>query len=185
VPEQATLRADERTCDRHLTDPSWQLSVLVLPLAPACRIHGPDRWEEFCMTIEWTRGGFAAPEWFDLTLHWTAIIIEGGGVAVIALGVLSATIVAIRQMIRDGIWAEAYLVFRVSLGRSLILGLEFLVAADIIGTVAVKPTIQNLATLGLIVLIRSFLSFVLEVEITGSWPWQKSSPKERIPETLP
>jgi uncharacterized membrane protein len=137
------------------------------------------------MTTEWTRGGFVAPEWFDFALHWIALIIEGAGVVIIALGVLSATIVATRQIIREGNWPEAYLVFRVSLGRSLILGLEFLVAADIIGTVAVQPTMQNLATLGLIVLIRSFLSFVLEVEITGSWPWQKSSPKERIPETLP
>jgi uncharacterized membrane protein len=65
------------------------------------------------------------------------------------------------------------------------LGIEFLVAADIIGTVAVQPTLENLTTLGLIVLIRSFLSFTLDVEITGSWPWQKSSPRERIPESMP
>jgi uncharacterized membrane protein len=65
------------------------------------------------------------------------------------------------------------------------LGVEFRVAADIIGTIAVQPALQNLTALGLIVLIRSVLSFTLEVEITGSWPWQKSSPRARIPESVP
>ena len=59
------------------------------------------------------------------------------------------------------------------LGRSILLGLEFLVAADIIHTVAVDPTLQSLSVLAGIVLIRTFLSFSLEVEIEGRWPWQK------------
>ena len=63
--------------------------------------------------------------------------------------------------------------FRSSLGRSILLGLEFLVAADIINTVAVEPTISSLLVLAGIVLIRTFLSFSLEVEIDGRWPWQK------------
>lgn len=137
------------------------------------------------MKSEWTRGSFVSPEWFDFLLHWTALIIEAAGVAVIAIGFLAAFMIAIRHAIHRQKWTEIYVGFRVSLGRSLILGLEFLVAADIIGTVAVRPTLQNLATLGLIVLIRSFLSFVLDVEITGSWPWQKTSPKEKIPENVP
>lgn len=137
------------------------------------------------MKSEWTRGSFVSPEWFDFLLHWTALIIEAAGVAVIAIGFLAAFMIAIRHAIHRQKRTEIYVGFRVSLGRSLILGLEFLVAADIIGTVAVRPTLQNLATLGLIVLIRSFLSFVLDVEITGSWPWQKTSPKEKIPESVP
>ena len=65
--------------------------------------------------------------------------------------------------------------FRSSLGRSILLGLEFLVAADIINTVAIEPTLQSLLILAGIVLIRTFLSFSLEVEIDGRWPWQKGS----------
>ncbi|HWT29829.1 MAG TPA: DUF1622 domain-containing protein, partial [Propylenella sp.] len=71
-------------------------------------------------------------------------------------------------------WDEAYHAFRTSLARGILLGLEFLVAADIIGTVAVEPTLQNLAVLGLIVLIRTFLSFSLQLEIEGRWPWQRA-----------
>ena len=67
--------------------------------------------------------------------------------------------------------------FRSNLGRSILLGLEFLVAADIINTVAVEPTIQSLIVLAGIVLIRTFLSFSLEVEIEGRWPWQKKRPE--------
>jgi uncharacterized membrane protein len=55
-----------------------------------------------------------------------------------------------------------------------LLGLEFLVAGDIIGTVAVEPTFKSLGVLGLIVIIRTFLSFSLEVEINGRWPWQNA-----------
>jgi len=70
---------------------------------------------------------------------------------------------------------EAYRIVRTVFGRSILLGLEFLVAADIIRTVAVQPSLQNVAVLGLIVLIRTFLSFSLEVEIDGRWPWQPAS----------
>jgi uncharacterized membrane protein len=67
---------------------------------------------------------------------------------------------------------EVYRIVRTVFGRSILLGLEFLVAADIIRTVAVQPSLENVAVLGLIVLIRTFLSFSLEVEIDGRWPWQ-------------
>lgn len=63
--------------------------------------------------------------------------------------------------------------FRRRLGRSILTGLELLVAADIIRTVAIEPTLESVLVLGLIVLIRTFLSFSLEVEIEGRWPWQK------------
>lgn len=66
-----------------------------------------------------------------------------------------------------------YRSYRQSLGRSILLGLELLVAADIIRTVAVTPTFESVGVLAIIVLIRTFLSFSLELEITGRWPWQK------------
>jgi len=66
-----------------------------------------------------------------------------------------------------------YRAYRQLLGRSILLGLELLVAADIIRTVAVTPTFESVGVLAIIVLIRTFLSFSLELEITGRWPWQK------------
>jgi uncharacterized membrane protein len=66
-------------------------------------------------------------------------------------------------------------VVRTVFGRSILLGLEFLVAADIIRTVAVEPSLENVAVLGLIVLIRTLLSFSLEVEIDGTWPWRRAA----------
>lgn len=67
---------------------------------------------------------------------------------------------------------------RIRLGRTLLLGLEILVAADVVRTVALDTTLESISTLALLVLIRTFLSWALEVEIEGHWPWQ--SPKERI-----
>ena len=68
--------------------------------------------------------------------------------------------------------ADAYKRFKDKIGKALLLGLEFLVAADIIRTVALSPTLQNIAVLGVLVLIRTFLSWSLVVEIEGRWPWQ-------------
>ena len=66
---------------------------------------------------------------------------------------------------------QAYRIFRRQLGRSIILGLEFLIAGDIIRTVIVADTLANVAVLGLIILIRTFLSFTLHLEVEGHWPW--------------
>ena len=96
--------------------------------------------------------------------------IDGVGVAVIAVGALISAAGAIPRL-RTG---SAYRAFREQLGRSILLGLEFLVAADIIRTVAVSPDARSVAVLGGIVLIRTFLSFSLQLEVTGYWPWQKS-----------
>ena len=99
--------------------------------------------------------------------------IDAIGVAVIAGGALLAvfmTIGRIRQ--EDG---GAYEFFRRRLGRAILLGLEFLVAADIIRTVAVTPSRESVAVLGGIVLIRTFLSFSLQLEVTGALPWQQRS----------
>jgi uncharacterized membrane protein len=96
--------------------------------------------------------------------------IDGVGVAVIAVGALISAAGAIPRL-KTG---SAYRAFREQLGRSILLGLEFLVAADIIRTVAVTPDARSVAVLGGIVLIRTFLSFSLQLEVTGYWPWQKS-----------
>lgn len=72
---------------------------------------------------------------------------------------------------------------RTVFARTILLGLEFLVAADIIRTVAVQPSLENVAVLGLIVLIRTFLSFSLEVELDGRWPWARASGAEAAGET--
>jgi uncharacterized membrane protein len=97
--------------------------------------------------------------------------IDAGGVAIVVVGVLVATIRALRMLLQRQ--AGAYESYRRLLGRSILLGLEFLVAADIIRTVAVTPTFRSVGVLAVIVLIRTFLSFSLELEITGRWPWQK------------
>jgi uncharacterized membrane protein len=98
-------------------------------------------------------------------------VLDGTGVAIIAIGTVLAVGMALGRLIRKS--TETYRILREQLGRSILLGLEFLVAADIIRTVAITPDAQSVAVLGGIVLIRTFLSFSLELEITGRWPWQK------------
>ncbi len=93
------------------------------------------------------------------------------GVAVIAGGALLAVVVTVGRMRQENGEADEF--FRRRLGRAILLGLEFLVAADIIRTVAVTPTAESIAVLGGIVLIRTFLSFSLQLEVTGAWPWQQ------------
>jgi uncharacterized membrane protein len=98
-------------------------------------------------------------------------VIDAIGVAAIVIGSVAAAAIAIRRgLARQG---DAYRVFRERLGRAILLGLELLVAADIIRTVAATPTLKSVAILGGIVLIRTFLSFSLQVEITGDWPWRR------------
>ena len=110
----------------------------------------------------------------DRWLHWTAGGIEAVGVAVIVLGAVAASLHALWRLLNAGASTGLYDAYRANLGRAILLGLELLVAADIIGTVAVDPTLQNLGVLALIVAIRTFLSFSLEVEIQGRWPWQQA-----------
>jgi uncharacterized membrane protein len=103
----------------------------------------------------------------------TGSTIDAIGVAVIAGGGLLALALTVGRMRRED--GGAYDFFRRRLGRAILLGLEFLVAADIIRTVAVTPTGESVAVLGGIVLIRTFLSFSLQLEMTGAWPWQQRS----------
>lgn len=105
-------------------------------------------------------------------------VIDAAGVAVIALGALISAAGVISRL-KTG---QAYRAFRQQLGRSILLGLELLVAADIIRTVAVTPDARSVAVLAGIVLIRTFLSFSLELEITGYWPWQKNRQPPATPD---
>lgn len=114
-------------------------------------------------------------------LHWTTRAIEITGTAVIVFGIVTAALMFFGAMRRGRPLALAFKDCRASLGMSILLGLEFLVAADIINTVAIEPTLQSLAVLAGIVLIRTFLSFSLEVEIAGRWPWQQVRASEPDP----
>ena len=98
-------------------------------------------------------------------------VIEAFGIGVIVLGAVAATAI-FAWNVREG-FGGAYRCYREHLGYAILLGLEFLVAADIIGTVAIEPSFGNLGVLAIIVAIRTFLSFTLELEITGRWPWQQ------------
>ena len=117
----------------------------------------------------------------DLThlMEPVATALELFGVAVIVLSVLLSTAGYVRDLLTADRKKEAYDHYRANLGRGILLGLELLVAADIIGTVAVTPSMDNLTVLGLIVLIRTFLSFALEVEIEGRWPWRRAEAEVR------
>ncbi len=103
------------------------------------------------------------------------MVIDGAGVFAIILGLVVATVrfVISRHRVKD-----PYRTFRRDLGRGILLGLEFLVAADIIRTVAVTPTLNGVLVLALIVLIRTFLSMALEVELEGRLPWKTATPAE-------
>jgi len=98
-------------------------------------------------------------------------VMDALGVGVVSVGVLWGLIFFIKNLATQT--ADlAYKVFRVQIVRSLILGLEVLVAGDVIRTVAISPTLTSVAVLGAIVMIRCFLSWSLTLEIDGRWPWQ-------------
>ena len=94
--------------------------------------------------------------------------------AVLVLGLLLAGAICARSWQRTRSGQAAYRALRQSFGGVLLLGLEILVAGDLIRTVAVAPTLDNVVVLGLIVLIRTFLSFSLEIEIEGVPPWRRA-----------
>lgn len=112
---------------------------------------------------------------FDAVAQAIAVGIEIVGVGIIVLGAVVSSVVFLRDVRRPpGGFQAAYQDYRGNLGRAILLGLEFLVAGDIVGTVVVDPTFESLGVLGLIVLIRTGLSFALEVEIHGHWPWRQA-----------
>jgi uncharacterized membrane protein len=108
--------------------------------------------------------------------EWSALGIEVLAVAVIVAGVVvvaikRGTVRYIFHLDEQGALAS----YQQQLGKPLVLGLELLVAADVIRTVALEPTVANVAVLGLLVLVRTVLSWSLEVEIKGRWPWQSEA----------
>ncbi|WP_225204508.1 DUF1622 domain-containing protein [Novosphingobium huizhouense] len=117
-----------------------------------------------------------------MTTHladWVRLLtraVEFTGTGIIAIGAFGALALFLLRMAKGGTGRDRLVAdFRSGLGRSILLGLEFLVAADIINTVAIEPTLASLAVLAGIVLIRTFLSFSLEVEIEGRWPWRRGA----------
>jgi uncharacterized membrane protein len=99
-------------------------------------------------------------------------VIDFAGVVIIAAGALMGVILCARDLFRQERAVYAYRHLRTFLGRSLLLGLEFLVAGDIIKTVAIEPTFDSVIVLAIIVLVRTVLSLSIDVEIDGRWPWQ-------------
>jgi uncharacterized membrane protein len=100
---------------------------------------------------------------------------EALAAGILVVGVIWSFVLAAMAARRFGWSARAYLALRQSFGGTLLLGVEVLVAADLIRTVAVAPTLDNVLVLGLIVVIRTFLSFSLETEIEGVAPWRRAA----------
>lgn len=114
----------------------------------------------------------------DLILNlarYVALGLELLGVAVILAASLAAMAGFLRQGARSGNWGSAYDRCRANLGRGILLGLELLVGADIIATVTAPITVESVGLLAGVVAIRTFLSFALETEIEGDWPWRRRS----------
>ena len=112
---------------------------------------------------------------FNEAVEVVGKVIDAAGVTAIVLGSLATAVRAVGRLRSHE--PNNYRRFRQQLGRSILLGLELLVAADIIRTVAVTPTLTSVAVLAGIVVIRTSLSFSLELEITGRWPWQNQPPE--------
>lgn len=108
---------------------------------------------------------------FSEIISISGYAIEAVGVLVVVIGSVFSSVTYLRTVhqLPEGI---AYRAYRRQLGRSIILGLEFLIAGDIIRTVIVADTLENVAILGLIIVIRTLLSVTLYLEVEGRWPWQ-------------
>ena len=131
---------------------------------------------------------------FHVVMDNASKVVDGVGVGIIIIGLFASSVMFLvdewkqwRRVPGQTRIDEPFKFYRQSLGRSILIGLEFLIAGDIIRTVAVSPTFYNLGTLAILVVIRSFLSWGLSMEIEGRWPWQaprqaaapaKTAPKE-------
>jgi len=113
----------------------------------------------------------AAMEYFRHIMEIVGTSVDGVGVFIVAGGMLVATARLVVHRAHDS--GNYYSLYRQDVGRAILLGLEFLIAGDIIRTVVVAPTLQNVIVLGMIVLIRTFLSLSLQLEIEGKLPWRR------------
>ena len=103
----------------------------------------------------------------------TGRTLDAVGVGAVVVG---TAIASVRFAARPKVWgSDRYRTYRQNLGRAILLGLEFLIACDIIRTVGVAPTLENVFILALIVVIRTFLSMALQLEVEGRWPWQRTA----------
>lgn len=107
-------------------------------------------------------------------------LVDGPGVLAILIGLTFSTVRFVRPYFIGQDLEGVYRRYRQGVGSAILIGLELLVAGDIIRTVAVSPTLEKVAVLGIIVLIRTFLSISLQVELEGKWPWQKKSAPEKL-----
>jgi len=113
--------------------------------------------------------------WFDdeqfrAFAELTVTVLEGLGIALLVLGVATALVLGAIDVVRRE--PDAFGHLRRRLGKAILLSLEVLIAGDIVRTVAVDPSVESVGVLAFIVLVRTALSFVLELEISGRWPWQ-------------
>lgn len=118
---------------------------------------------------------------FSSVVERVGLCVDAAGVVVIIIGLTISTVRYVARSRQSS--GDPYRAYRQNLGRTILLGLELLVAGDIIRTVAVAPTLSNVVVLGLIVLIRTFLSMSIQLELEGRWPWQaKEQPPRRVEE---
>jgi uncharacterized membrane protein len=115
---------------------------------------------------------------YEQTISDVVKVVEAVGAGIMIAGGLGAFVAFIRRSMRRS-RTDAYERLRRDLGRSILLGLEVLIIADIVRTIIVDPTLESVAVLGMIVVIRIVLSFALEVEIEGVWPWRRKTSRSR------
>lgn len=108
-------------------------------------------------------------------IEWSGTAFEVAGVAILIAGALISLAQFAVRLLQRKQGTRAYRALREGLGRAILLGLEFLVAADIVRSVALEPTFQSVGVLGLLVFVRTFLSWSLEVEVAGEWPWRRAA----------
>ena len=111
----------------------------------------------------------SVPAW----IHEAAVIVDILAVAIIAVGILAALGRFLQRSVVQRAPGDHYHTLKVTLATTLLMGLEILVAADVIVTVALEATLESGLILGLLVVIRTFLIWSLVVEIEGHWPWQR------------
>jgi uncharacterized membrane protein len=116
----------------------------------------------------------AGMDYFRHIMEIIGTSVDGVGVFIVAAGMVVATARLVARRAHET--GNYYSLYRQDVGRAILLGLEFLIAGDIIRTVVVAPTLQNVVVLGMIVLIRTFLSLSLQLEIEGKLPWRRQAP---------
>ena len=142
-----------------------------------CR--GDSRSSETILKVGALSGYEPAMEYFRHIMEVVGTSVDGVGVFIVAAGMVAATIrLVLRLRDRAHGTGNYYSLYRQDVGRAILLGLEFLIAGDIIRTVVVAPTVQNVIVLGMIVLIRTFLSLSLQLEIEGKLPWQRDMARQ-------